>query len=141
METRDGGGHVTLSAKAATVYALDSRVLVRTSPAFSLMETSSLESVESVILNICGRSELDYERAKAQRLNERAAAMPGLETLNTVDEYAAEAAVRGADHLSIRRLVELTGATDEAATKELRQLLAVNRPERYEPPLYHARGG
>src|SRR5699024_5052593 len=105
--------------------------------ASNLVDTLSLDSVRSIVMEACGRSEIDFEEAKAQRLSGNPAIMPGLTTLPSIDAYAAEAATRGVDHLSIRRLIELTGATDEASATALRKLLAGNRPTRYEPPLYH----
>lgn len=137
VETRDGGGQVTLAPESSAIYTLDSSELITDSLASNLVDTLSLDSVQSIVMEACGRSEIDFEEAKAQRLSGNPAIIPGLATLPNIDAYAAEAAARGVDHLSMRRLIELTGATDEAAATALRKLLAGSRPTRYEPPLYH----
>ena len=54
--------------------------------------------------------------------------MPTVHDLPAVDELAREAAARGADYVSMRRLAELLGSTSLDTFAELTQLLSTERP-------------
>ena len=53
-----------------------------------------------------------------------------------IDQHAEDAAARGADYISMRRLSEVIGATTLDAYADLGQLIATERPGRYAPSIY-----
>ena len=85
-----------------------------------------------------GISEIRYETEKANRLRAHVAHFPTHADLSTVDKRACEASSRGADYISVRRLSELLGATTLDTFAALSDLLAIERPGRYEPSIYRA---
>jgi hypothetical protein len=61
-----------------------------------------------------------------------------IDDLATIDQHAHDAAERGADYVSVRRLAELIGAITLDAYAELGNLIASERPGRYAPSIYTA---
>lgn len=139
VETRDGGGTVTLTDASADVYLVDGYKAANSSPASELLSTATLDEVEDVIRRLRGTTEIDYERQKAQRLAERPCCEPDVTVLGEIDRYVAAAAERGVDFLTVRRVAELVGATGGSATAELRRILRLDRLGQYQPPLYRTR--
>lgn len=78
-------------------------------------------------------SELDYETAKAAKRNGQPVHAATVADLATIDQHAQDAAERGADYISMRRLSELIGATTLDAYADLANLIATERPARYAP--------
>jgi len=94
---------------------------------------------EQIIRDITGISEIEYETRKAARLGQRTTHRPVPEDLATIDEHAAAARERGADFISVRRLAELLDATTLDTFAALSELLAIHRPDSYEPSVYRTR--
>ncbi|WP_307843679.1 hypothetical protein [Streptomyces sp. B15] len=86
---------------------------------------------------ICGYSEIDYERNKAAWLDSRTTkpieSTPAL--LAQLDQLEAEASARGAAHTTFRRITEAWGY-DGSQRLQLRELLLHHRPEQYDAPLW-----
>lgn len=136
VETRDHGGGVELTDVSTRVYAVDGRRAVDASKAAQFIDTQSLDDVEAKTREFHGTSEIDYERDKAKRRDGQPAKHPTADNLAELDHYAADAASRGVDYLSVRRAAELLGATDPTSVEQLRVLLRRKRPASYWPPLY-----
>lgn len=81
-----------------------------------------------------GYSDIDIERERLARPQ-----MPTPDTLDIIDTYLADADARGVDALTVRRVVEMTHATDPVATEALRAQLAQCRSDNFKPPLYMVR--
>lgn len=96
----------------------------------------SLDQVEAVVRDFHGSSEIDYERAKAERRSQTRATMPGPGEFGTIEKYAAEAASRRVDYLTVRRIAEMLNASDQTAMAELRRLLSREYADRYDPPVF-----
>jgi hypothetical protein len=107
VEVRDAGCQIHLTDATPAVYALDANDVNAVGLASALAETTGL--AEAVTAGLTGISELEYERRKAQRLRDIASKPPTIRDLPQVDAHAAEAATRGADFVSVRRLAELIG--------------------------------
>jgi hypothetical protein len=136
VEVRDAGDQVLLSPQTAAVFAADARATTETTPAIHLMECMSLAQAEEIIQGLTGISEIRYETEKAGKLRGRPAKVPGKADLPTVDAYAGEAAERGAQFVSMRRLAELLHASSLDAYAELSRLLTEERPENFQPSVY-----
>lgn len=127
-EIRDGGLPVRLTDHSAQVLrtplaAVDSP-LVR-----ALAGSASLPEAERLTREICGFSELDYERHKAGR--PRPARLP--ENLDeSIRAFERAARQRGADYVTFRRIAEAIGAP----LAELRSHLLATRPENFTAPLW-----
>jgi len=102
--------------------------------------TTTLEQVEAVTREVCGRSELDYERKKAGVLgsSRRTPVGPG-ELERRVLAFEREASRRSSDSVTIRRLAEAVGAPRGPGFESWRKELITARPERYAPPLWAVR--
>ena len=139
VEIRDAGTQIRLTDQSTTVHRVDAAALAEASllPA-RLRSTTGFEQVESVVREVCGACEVDYERRKAATL---AAAPPpvadpaGLERRVLAVERAATE--RGSDYITLRRLAEAAkaprGGEPYAAWRA--QLIA-RRPHRYVEPLW-----
>ncbi|MFJ8230525.1 DUF1152 domain-containing protein [Streptomyces sp. NPDC094448] len=137
-EARDTGAAVPLTDESPTVHEVGTDdAFKRNSLAHAITTTTTLAAAEAVSREICGFSEIDYERDKATRM---ASAPPkSLEpesTLARVAAYEHQARARGATHTTFRHLTEalnLPGAHRDA----LKALLLTHRPEQYTAPLWH----
>jgi hypothetical protein len=139
VEVRDAGDHVALTDETPSVHAIDLTAVTAngaTAPGLQLTETASLADAEAAIERITGINELRYERAKAARRDGQPSHQVTAHDLDTVDKHAAQAAGRGADYISLRRLAELIGAHTLDNYAALSQLLAETRAERYGPSIY-----
>lgn len=138
-EVRDSGLPVTLTDHSPDVYRLPlTRALALNAPAQAIQRTTSLDQAEEITRTLCGFSEIDYERAKAARIR--------LTTPTTITEdldhqartYERDAAARGIDFLTFRRLAEVLGIS-AAMTGHLRAHLIATRPAHYLPPIWATR--
>lgn len=139
VEIRDAGDQVELTDATPAIFALDALIVASDTPAHQLLDTTSLTVAEDRIQKLTGISEIRYETEKARRLEHRPAHMPTSRDLQRIDTFAQEAAGRGADLVSIRRLAELVGATSLDAFGELTRLLSSQRPEQYALGAYRVR--
>lgn len=136
VEVRDAGDHVEMSDGTTLLSAVDAMRAADVTPAAHLADAPSLDEAERVIREVTGISEIAYETKKADRLAARRAHKPTQADLPAVDHIADEARTHGADFVSVRRMSEQLGATTLPAFDALTDLLATERPERYEPSLY-----
>jgi hypothetical protein len=137
VETRDHGGDVRLTDRSTIVWRMDGRNVLSASPGRTLTETADLAEVEHDIRAwFDGKTEIDYERSKAERRSKFTAKTPNHASLRQLDRYVADVTDAGPDYLTVRRAAELLAATDLATIAELRRLLATHRAEHYDPPLY-----
>ncbi|MGW1713819.1 DUF1152 domain-containing protein [Streptomyces sp. NPDC002156] len=136
-EVRDAGLPVPLTAGGPRVYEADlDEALSRNQLARTIMTTTTLDEVEAYSREICGYSEIDYERDKAAWLEEQPASPLDPEAgLFRLEQFEREAQSRGVTHTTFRHLTEvlnLNGTQRDA----LRQLLINSWPERYAAPLW-----
>ncbi|EFL34859.1 conserved hypothetical protein [Streptomyces viridochromogenes DSM 40736] len=136
-EMRDAGLPVPLTDEGPTVHEVDlDETLTRNQLARAILTTATLDEVEAHSREICGYSEIDYERNKAAWLKEQPPAQLGPEAvLSQLDQFEAEAHSRRVTHTTFRRITEalnLNGSLRE----DLRQLLINSRPKQYDAPLW-----
>lgn len=136
-EVRDAGLPIPLTDESPAIHEVDlDEALSRNQLARAIMTTTTLDEVEALSREVCGFSEIDYERNKALWLKEQPAAKLDAEAvLPRLDQFEADARSRGITHTTFRRLTEalsLNGTQREA----LRQLLINSRPEQYAAPLW-----
>lgn len=150
VEIRDAGLGVELTDASAGVYAVSlSELLAVNRLAAVLGDTASLAEVEAITREVCGRSEIDYERDKAARwagdvggagaAAGGAPAPSGADLDRLVADVEATAARRGADFLTFRRIAEATGLPP-GAVAGLRERLVAARPSHYVWPLWSLTG-
>ncbi|MFE7778286.1 DUF1152 domain-containing protein [Streptomyces sp. NPDC057445] len=136
-EVRDAGMPVPLTDEGPTVHESDlDAALDRNELARALLETETLEEAERYSREVCGYSEIDYEREKADWL----CGLPEQtldpdHTLRQLDQFEAEARTRGVSHTTFRRITEALGLSG-AQRQALRDLLISSRPEQYAAPLW-----
>ncbi|MEV7153398.1 DUF1152 domain-containing protein [Streptomyces misionensis] len=136
-EVRDAGLPVLLTDEGATVHEVDlDDAVSRNNLARAIMTTATLDEAEAYSREICGFSEIDYERNKTSWLTGPSPAkLEPDDVLSRLDQFQREARARGVTHTTFRRITEalnLSGSQRE----ELRQLLISSRPEQYAAPLW-----
>ncbi|WAL95145.1 DUF1152 domain-containing protein [Streptomyces sp. Je 1-369] len=141
-EVRGAGLPVPLTEHSATLHeAALNQALHRNTLARALLTTKTLAEAEQRSREICGYSEIDYERTKAKRL---ATQLPHeidpTRTLHRLDEFEAAARRRGITHTTFRRITEALGF-DGKHRQDLRKLLITRRPFQYEAPLWRISRG
>ncbi|WP_419249282.1 hypothetical protein [Streptomyces canus] len=110
--------------------------LNRNELARAILSTTTLDEVEAHSREVCGYSEIDYERNKATWLKDQRAVKLNPETvLLQLDGFENEARSRGVTHTTFRRLTEALGMPG-SQRENLRALLIQSRPERYAAPLW-----
>lgn len=136
-EVRDAGLPVALTDEGPRVHEVDLDAAVsRNRLAQAVMTTAALDEVEAHSREVCGFSEIDYERAKAARLKDRPSAPPDPDAvLPRLERFEAEARGRGVTHTTFRHLTEALDI-DGSRRGALRRLLVDSRPERYDAPLW-----
>ncbi|MBZ9644932.1 DUF1152 domain-containing protein [Streptomyces sp. PSKA30] len=136
-EVRDAGLPIRLTDEGPTVHEVDlDEALSRNQLARAIMTTATLDEVEALSREVCGFSEIDYERNKALWLKEqRPAKLDAESVLSQLDQFEAEARSRGVTHTTFRRLTEALNL-DGTQREALRQLLINSRPEQYAAPLW-----
>ncbi|WP_416478739.1 DUF1152 domain-containing protein [Streptomyces sp. LKA04] len=136
-EIRDAGLPVLLTDESPAVYEVDlDDALSRNRLARAIMSTTDLDEAEAYSREVCGYSEIDYERNKALWLNDQQPRNLDPSAIGRqLDQFEAEARTRGATHTTFRRITEalcLSGAQRD----NLRQFLIASRPKQYEAPLW-----
>ncbi|WP_437066870.1 DUF1152 domain-containing protein [Streptomyces sp. enrichment culture] len=136
-EVRDAGLPVPLTDEGPTVHEVDlDDAVSRNSLARAIMTTATLDEAEAYSREICGFSEIDYERNKAAWLTERPPTnLDPDDVLSRLDQFQSEVRARGVTHTTFRHITEvlnLSGSHRDA----LRQLLISSRPEQYAAPLW-----
>jgi hypothetical protein len=94
-----------------------------------------LAEASDLIRQLTGISEIDYETTKATKRNGQPHHAVTVDDLPTIDQQAHDAAGRGADYISMRRLSERIGATALESYADLGNLIATERPARYAPSI------
>lgn len=141
LEVRDAGLRITLSDQTPDVCSAPAAALADSSPlACALADTTDFEQVEQVVRRICGFTEMDIEREKAASLGQRAPETPGPgELAHRIAVFEQQAALRGIDYVSLRRLAEQIGAPRGPGFEAWRSALIREHPERYVRPLWSVR--
>ncbi|TPQ20702.1 DUF1152 domain-containing protein [Streptomyces sporangiiformans] len=136
-EMRDAERPVPLTDEGPTVHEVDlDEAVSRNQLARAVMATETLAEVEAHSREICGSSEIDYERDKAASLKEQPPVRLDPETvLLQLDRFEAKARSRGVTHATFRRIIEALNL-DGSLREDLHQLLLRSRPERYAAPLW-----
>ncbi|MFE6336161.1 DUF1152 domain-containing protein [Streptomyces sp. NPDC057798] len=136
-EVRDAGLSIPLTDEGPAVHEVDlDDALTRNELARAIMATATLDDVETLSREICGFSEIDYERNKASWLKQQRLVRLDTESLlPQLDQFEAEARSRGVTHTTFRHLTEALNL-DGTQRDELRQLLITSRPEQYAAPLW-----
>ncbi|WP_369196704.1 DUF1152 domain-containing protein [Streptomyces djakartensis] len=136
-EVRDAGLPIPLTEESPTIHDVDlDEALSHNQLARAIAATTTLDEVESLSREICGFSEIDYERNKALWLKEQRPAMLDAESvLPQLAQFEAVARSRGVTHTTFRRLTEALGVPG-SQRPALRRLLIENRPEQYAAPLW-----
>ncbi|OIK27658.1 hypothetical protein VT52_010220 [Streptomyces malaysiense] len=136
-EIRDAGLPVPLTDDSPTVHEVDlDDALSRNQLARAIMATAHLDEAETYSREICGYSEIDYERNKALWLKEQQPAKLDPATIwAQLDQFEREARARGVTHTTFRRITEALNLSG-SQRNDLRQLLISSRPEQYDAPLW-----
>ena len=136
VEVRDSGLGVDLTDRSPNVYRLElADALAANQLASRLAATTSLAEAEDITRTVCGFSEIDYERAKATRLGPRQPGRLTPETDDAVRAFERDAASRGVDYVTFRRIAEAT-SLGAAAAADLRRHLITTRPDHDAWPLW-----
>ncbi len=136
-EVRDAGLPVPLTDESPAVHEVDmDEALSRNALARAIMATTTLGQVEELSREVCGFSEIDYERNKALWLKEqRPTQLDAQSILPQLSQFEAEARSRGVTHTTFRHLTEVLNL-DGSQRDDLRLLLINSRPEQYAAPLW-----
>ncbi|MFG3233609.1 DUF1152 domain-containing protein [Streptomyces antibioticus] len=137
-EVRDAGLPIALTNEGPTVHEVDlDEALSRNELARAILTTATLDEVEAHSREVCGYSEIDYERNKATWLKDQPAVKLDPDTaLAQLDEFEHEARSRGVTHTTFRHITEVLNLNG-AQRDDLRQLLISSRPGQYTAPLWH----
>ncbi|MGW4770369.1 DUF1152 domain-containing protein [Nocardia sp. NPDC004278] len=128
---------IEVTDAATRVYRIAATALSESSLAALFTQTSSLEEIERLLRERRGYSDIDIERERLE--HRRRPQRPTPDALDIIDDYVADAEARGVDALTVRRVIEMTHATDPSATEALRAQLAHCRSNNFKPPLYLVR--
>lgn len=141
-EIRDAGLPVPLTDESPRVHEVDlDDAINRNELARAVMATAHLDEAEAHSREICGSSEIDYERNKALWLNDRQPAKLDPVTIwPQLEELEHEARARGISHTTFRRIAEALNLHG-SQRDDLRQLLIDSRPEQHDAPLWRIPDG
>ncbi|MDX5568429.1 DUF1152 domain-containing protein [Streptomyces sp. ID05-04B] len=136
-EVRDAGLLVPLTDDSPGLHEVDmDDALHRNELARAVLSTTSLDEAEAHSREVCGYSEIDYERNKAAWLKDQPAVKLDPDAvLSELNAFEDEARRRGVTHTTFRHLTEVLNLNG-TQRDDLRQLLISARPERYCPPLW-----
>jgi hypothetical protein len=136
-EVRDAGLPVPLTDEGPTIYRADlDEALDKNQLARAILATTRLEEVEQHSREVCGYSEIDYERNKAAWLGDQPPAKLNPDAvLAKLDQFEEDAQNRGVTHTTFRRLTEALGFNG-TQRQDLRDLLITSYPEQYAAPLW-----
>ncbi|TGA95457.1 DUF1152 domain-containing protein [Streptomyces sp. MZ04] len=115
-EIRDAGLPVPLTAEGPTVHQVDlAATFAANRLAQAVTDTTTLDEAEARCRTVCGTSEIDYERAKAQRRSQQQTnpAVPR-DLLTQIKDFEQAAVTRGTTYTTVRRLTEALGLSNEA---------------------------
>ncbi|WP_439948598.1 DUF1152 domain-containing protein [Streptomyces sp. BBFR109] len=131
-EIRDAGFAVPLTDEGPTVHEVDlDDAISRNTLARAIMTTATLDEAEAYSREICGFSEIDYERNKAAWLTEQPPTkLDPDDVLSRLDQFQREARARGVTHTTFRHITEALGLPGNQRD-HLRTLLIENRPHQY----------
>ncbi|MGW7713949.1 DUF1152 domain-containing protein [Streptomyces chartreusis] len=136
-EVRDAGLPIALTDEGPMVHEVDmDEALSRNQLARAILSTATLDEVETHSREVCGYSEIDYERNKAAWLKDQPAVkLDPHVVLSQLDGFETEARSRGVTHTTFRHITEVLNLSG-SQRDDLRQLLIASRPERYAAPLW-----
>jgi hypothetical protein len=136
VEIRDTGLPVDLTDDSAAVYPLHLADVLAVNPLVdALADTVTLAQAEEVTRKHCGFSEIDYERAKQRHRDSGASSGSVLDLDDAARAFERDAASRGVDYVTFRRMAEAIAPTTGDATAVRRHLIAT-RPDHYDWPLW-----
>ncbi|MER5371710.1 DUF1152 domain-containing protein [Streptomyces sp. NPDC002553] len=137
-EVRDAGLPIPLTDESPTLHEVDlDEAVSRNELARALMSTTTLDEAETLSREVCGFSEIDYERNKALWLKEqRPTKLDAESVLPQLTQFEAEARSRGVTHTTFRHLTEALNLSG-SQRDDLRRLLIDRRPEQFAAPLWH----
>ncbi|MFD3626328.1 DUF1152 domain-containing protein [Streptomyces sp. NPDC058698] len=141
-EVRDAGLPIPLTDESPTLHEVDlDEAVSRNKLSRALMSTTTLDEAESLSREICGFSEIDYERNKTLWLKEqRPAKLDAESVLPQLAQFEAEARSSGVTHTTFRHLTEVLNLNG-SQRDDLRRLLIKSRPEQFTAPLWHIPAG
>jgi hypothetical protein len=134
VEIRDAGLAVELTDNSAAMHRMDLAAVTHVNQlAHVLAHIETLAEVEQVTRDVCGMSEIDFERKKALHRTTTASAPRDLDA--AIRTFERQATGRGVDYVTFRRLAE---ALRPAAIdiNDLRHHLIATRAEHYDWPLW-----
>ncbi|MFH9858941.1 DUF1152 domain-containing protein [Streptomyces sp. NPDC017202] len=136
-EVRDAGLPIPLTDESPTLHEVDlDEAVSRNELARALMSTTTLDEAEALSREVCGFSEIDYERNKALWLKEQRPTKLDTESvLPQLTQFEAEARSRGVTHTTFRHLTEVLNLSG-SQRDDLRRLLVNSCPEQYAAPLW-----
>ncbi|GGZ14352.1 hypothetical protein GCM10010387_03070 [Streptomyces inusitatus] len=136
-EIRDAGLAVPLTDEGPTVHEVDlEEAFARNQLARAVAETATLAEAEERSREVCGFSEIDYERAKAARLGaEPLVGFDPEDVLRRVARFERRARERRISYTTFRHLAEVVGVRG-GRREEFRALLLERHPEQYAAPLW-----
>ncbi|MEU7660862.1 DUF1152 domain-containing protein [Streptomyces lincolnensis] len=139
-EVRDAGLPVPLTDEGPTVHQVDlDEALSRNELARAVLTTESLDEVEAYSREICGYSEIDYERNKAAWLSQQSPSRLDSDAILTeLDRFEVEARNRGITHTTFRHITEVLNLSG-SQLDSIRRLLLGIKPEQHEAPLWKIR--
>jgi hypothetical protein len=135
VEIRDSGLQVHLTDLSPNAYAIPiDDAIASNQLASALADSSSLTEAEDVCRDVCGFSEIDYERDKAARSNVSKHPQDVAQLDSSVRDFEHDALERGVDYVTFRRIAEAVASATEAPN--LRRHLVATRPDHYVWPLW-----
>ncbi|MFE7892652.1 DUF1152 domain-containing protein [Streptomyces sp. NPDC057412] len=137
-EVRDAGLPVPLTDEGSAVHEVDlDDAVSRNSLARAIMTTATLDEAEAYSREICGFSEIDYERNKAAWLKDQPPVpLTPEDVFSQLDRFQGDARARGITHTTFRHLTEAL-SLNGSQRDELRQLLINSRSDHYDAPLWN----
>jgi hypothetical protein len=108
IEIRDSGTQLQLTTQSAHTFLLPSGLAAKINPlARALADSRSLEQASATTKDLCGRSELDYERRKAAGpARDRPSVVDEREMSYRIRRYADSAVSQGVTAAPFRRLID-----------------------------------
>lgn len=138
VEIRDSGLTAELTDWSSGVFRLPlPEVIDLNKLAEALVGSSSLDEAERISREVYGTSEIDYERAKADR-STVAQPLAHLDLDEVLRVFEIDAASRNIDFVTFRRIAEAAGLPP-TEYERLRHHLAATRPTQYRWPLWSVR--
>lgn len=136
-EIRDKGFNVELNDMSSLIYSIKfESVFARNIIAQKLTCTNDLAEVEKVVVSIAGKSEIEYERKKAERIKKDFTGDHDFNSLeNKLLEYSQNAITNGISYLSLRRVGEVL-EIPYSQLEEFKNVMKERHPKRFRPPVW-----